>query len=294
MAGETRPHDSTLAEVAASHYAPRDLRSRVAAVVEASGRSDNVGVDDLAPLDQFHVEGIAPVRRLAAKAGLNPSMHVLDVACGMGGPARYIAKHYGCRVTGVEYSQQFLETAQYLCELTKMDDQVEFVHGDATNLSFADESFDVTWTQHAQCNIADKERFFSEMRRTLKRGGRCVMHDLYGADGLSPTFPAYWAREASDSYLITPERTKELLEECGFRIIDWEDTTQSFVDWGRAGVAEVPQTLTDDATAPIPIPDLNQLLLFGPEVIEMLEVSLDDAERGALGFFEAVLERSDT
>ena len=283
-------HDSTRAAVAANHYAPPGLREKVASLIDAAGKTDTLTIDDLAPMDQFHVLREEPVQRLGEKARIDESTRVLDVACGMGGPARYLAQHFGCHVTGIEYSEEFVATARYLCELTHLDDRVEIVHGDATNLPFEDKRFDVTWTQHAQLNIADKRGFFGEMYRVLKPGGVCVMHDLYGEDD-RVHFPSYWAKTAADSFLITLEVTQSLIKECGFRITEWDDKTQAFLDWARAGIAEVPQTLDDEqAHEQVGIPGLDQTLML-PDVFQYLVWSIDDAETGAFGVFEALLER---
>ena len=284
-------HDSTRAAVSASHYAPPGLHEKVADLIEATGKTHALTIDDLAPLDQFHVLSEEPVQRLGEKAHIDESTHVLDVACGMGGPARYLAQHFGCHVTGIEYSEEFVATARYLCELTHLDGRVEIVHGDATNLPFEDKRFDVTWTQHAQANISDKRGFFGEMYRVLKPGGTCVMHDLYGSDQKEPHYPSYWAKAPADSFLITPEVTQSLIMECGFRIIEWMDTTQAFINWRRPDLADVPQTLDEQTRKQVGIPGLDHGLLLGPGMIQMQRYAVEDSESGALGFFEALLER---
>jgi cyclopropane fatty-acyl-phospholipid synthase-like methyltransferase len=56
--------------------------------------------------------------------------HIVDVGCGIGGPARYLAKCFGCRVSGVDITQLFVEAANKLTALLKMERQVEIELGD--------------------------------------------------------------------------------------------------------------------------------------------------------------------
>src|SRR5207302_7360691 len=127
----------------------------------------------------------------------------LDVGAGVGGPARLLAATFGCRVTGIDATADFLEAARLLTRLTGLQDRVEFVHGDAAALPFDDATFDLVWTQAVQPNIAGKERFFAEVYRVLRPGRRCAVHDLWCTG--EPSFPAYWARDRSGSFLATQD-----------------------------------------------------------------------------------------
>jgi SAM-dependent methyltransferase len=114
---------SDVVEQMAEHFAPPDLRERVAAVLERAGKNaSNTTVEELAGLDQWHVEGLVPTRRLAELAGVSGSDAVLDAGCGMGGPARYLAQTYGCTVRGIDMTAPYLETdkAAFFAELFRV------------------------------------------------------------------------------------------------------------------------------------------------------------------------------
>ena len=78
---------------------------------------------------------------------------ILDVGCGLGGPARMIADEKGCTVTGLDLSQEFINTAKALSKLVNLDSKTTFLKADALDLPFERNSFDIVWTQHVQMNI---------------------------------------------------------------------------------------------------------------------------------------------
>jgi SAM-dependent methyltransferase len=271
----------TVAHQVSRHFAPPELRQRVADVLAAAGKdASNTSIDELAPLDQWHMMRDVPTRRLAEHAAVTGDQCVLDVGCGMGGPARFLAATYGCTVTGVDITTPYLETAALLTELTGLTDRVSFQHADATDLPFADDMFDLVWTQHAAQSIPDKAAFFAELHRVLKRGGTAVIHDLYrGASG-EVHFPAFWGRSDSISFLVTDSEMRSLLETGGFEVVEWTDTTDEVLAFNADRL---------ERGIPAPIPGLNISLLFGDETMTMAANGVQDLRDGAVGTFEAVL-----
>src|SRR5262245_28598434 len=103
---------SQSAQAVANHYKRRALGDVILAALKAAGKDiEHLTPDDLAPVDEFHSGGRNATMRLAQLAGINGSERVLDVGCGIGGPSRYLASKFGCRVTGLDLTQEFVALA---------------------------------------------------------------------------------------------------------------------------------------------------------------------------------------
>ncbi len=120
-----------------AHYGGDGLLARIEAALAAAGRDPlRPGREDLAGFDEFHGGGRASTRELASAAGCGPGMRVLDVGCGIGGPARTLADEFGCRVSGIDLTPAFVATASALSERMGFADRTEFRVADATRLPF--------------------------------------------------------------------------------------------------------------------------------------------------------------
>src|SRR5712672_1124580 len=185
------------------HYRAAGLTERLKAALAALGPEDRrLTPQQLAALDQFHTRGLAATAELAKLAGITADMSVLDVGSGVGGPARFLAATCGCRVTGVDLSEPFVEAARYLTERTGQSGQVSFETASALELPFDAGRFDVVLLQHVAMNISDRTGLYREIRRVLKSGGRLAIFDVVLHDG-DPHYPVPWARTPDTSFLMT-------------------------------------------------------------------------------------------
>ncbi len=222
------------------HYNATGLTSRLqTALATIVPEDERLTVAQLAPLDQFHLRGILATAELAAAAGLDPSTRVLDLGCGIGGPARYLAATFECSVTGVDLSPSFIDAAAYLTARCGLSDRVSFQTGDALHLLFDDAAFDAVFLQHVAMNIEDRTALYAEVRRNLVPGGRFVTYDVVLREG-NVEYPAPWARDASTSFLLSADDTRTALEQAAFTATFWRDDTQLVLDWFSA-VAGSPQ-----------------------------------------------------
>ena len=190
------------------HYRATGLTERLKTALAALGPEDRpLTPQQLAALDQFHTRGLAATAELAKLAGITADMSVLDVGSGVGGPARFLAATYGCRVTGVDLSEPFVDAARYLTERTGQSGQVSFQTASALELPFDDGRFDVVLLQHVAMNISDRARLYREIRRVLKSGGRFATFDVVSSGG-EPHYPLPWARTPATSFLLTAAATR--------------------------------------------------------------------------------------
>ena len=212
------------------HYTRKDLYNTIINKLQELGITAATR-KDIAGVDEFHVRGATVSIELAKEAGFNKKTKVLDIGCGLGGPCRMIADEYGCDVTGIDITEEFIQTARRLTALVKLDDKVNFLKADALQLPFDDESFDITWTQHVQMNIEDKHTFYAEMNRVLKPGGKFIYYDVFSKNKEPLHYPVPWADEASISFLITVNELDELLQGLGLNKIQTKDQTPAGVEF---------------------------------------------------------------
>ena len=261
------------------HYSATGLTDRIkAALATITPESQALTVAQLAPLDQFHTRGILATGELAAAARLDPSMRVLDLGCGLGGPARYLAATFGCKVTGIDLTPSFIDAATYLTARCGLSDRVTFQVGDALNLRFDDASFEAVFLQHVAMNVEDRATLYAGVRRTLAPGGRLAIYDVVLRDG-DVVYPAPWARDASASFLLSESQTRTALEEAGYKVVLWRDDTQVARDWFKTVMGAQPQS------------GLNLGLVMGPDFAAMTGNLARNLRANRLGVLSAVLTR---
>src|SRR5215831_8777611 len=143
------------------HYGQAELSAKLLTALREAGKDlDALTRDDFASFDEQHDGGRETTRELARVAGLREGMHVLDVGSGLGGPARTLAVEYGCRVTGLDLTEEFCRAATMLTARVGLQERTAFRHGSALDLPFEEATFDAVWTQGVLMHIADKARFF--------------------------------------------------------------------------------------------------------------------------------------
>lgn len=130
------------------------------------------GVDDLQAATH------ALTRRMAQHGRLSADLDVLDVGCGTGGPACFLAQECRCRVHGISTSKVGVEEARRRAEARGLGDRMRFAYGDGMDNGLPDASFDRIWVLQASHFMRHKDRLFAESARVLRPGGRMVLGDI--------------------------------------------------------------------------------------------------------------------
>ncbi|WP_460452336.1 class I SAM-dependent methyltransferase [Alsobacter sp. SYSU BS001988] len=203
----------------AQHYASYDVLARIRSGLVAMGYDpDKISPETLKPVDEFHIGGAEATAALLEKADIRPEMDVLDIGSGIGGPARMISTLYGCRVTGVDLTPHFVETARALSRMCGMGDRVRFEIGSALALPLEDASFDLALLLHVGMNVPDKAALFLEARRVLRDSGKFAVYDVMRTGDGELSFPVPWAETPDVSALASPEAYREAAEKAGFTL----------------------------------------------------------------------------
>ena len=214
-------------------YGQDNLGDIILAALENAGKDiDSLTRDDLSTFDEFHIGGLPETRNLANQVGsLSADSHVLDIGSGLGGPARTLAAEYGCQVTGLDLTLEYVQAAAMLTKRVGLDHLVSFRHGNALDMPFGDDTFDGVWSQFAGMNIADKATLYQQVQRVLKPGGFLAFHEVMAGEHSELHYPVFWANQADMNHLANASEIRSLLSRLGFREAFWKDLTQYSVDW---------------------------------------------------------------
>lgn len=214
-----------------AHYAHGELLAAILRGLAATGKpTDRIDSDDLAAGDEFHIGGRAATVALFDQLGWRPGVRVLDVGCGIGGPARYLARHRGARVTGVDLTPEFVEVARELTSRCGLAEVVDFQVGNALELPIPDGSVDAVCLLHVGMNIEDKPRLFAAVRRVVRPAGWFAIYDVMRVGAGEIDYPVPWASDADASFVAGPGTYRQLLGEAGFRVEHERDRREFVIE----------------------------------------------------------------
>ncbi|WP_419908084.1 class I SAM-dependent methyltransferase [Hoeflea sp.] len=261
-----------LEKAVAAHYSRPDLEDAIIDGLRRNGAAlDKLHPKDIAPVDEFHTAGRLATMKALKLFPVEKDMHVLDAGSGIGGTARVLAAECGCRVTGLDLTPDYVETARRLTERMGLADQCRFETGSVLSMPFDDAEFDAALTFHVAMNIADRARFYGELARTLRPGAQLCIFDVMDGPGAGMRYPVPWAETHETSFLKSRDETVSLLEAAGFKLDNEENLRAFAIDFFREVFARAA-----DADGP---PPLGLHLLTGgnsPEKFSNYAKALDD------------------
>lgn len=173
---------------------------------------------------------------LAAQMGIKKDMKVLDVGCGVGGPAREICRFTGCNIVGLNNNDYQVERANHYSKVNNLEDKLSFVKGDFMQMDFEPETFDAVYAIEATVHAPVLEGVYSEIYKVLKPGGvfgvyEWVMTDAYDETNEEHRKIAYGI-EVGDGIpkMYKREVAEKALKTVGFEILHEEDVAENFTD----------------------------------------------------------------
>ncbi|MGB0086771.1 MAG: methyltransferase domain-containing protein [Rhodomicrobiaceae bacterium] len=267
------------------HYAHGGLTEAIRAGLASLGKTpDTVTVDDLAPVDEFHIGGRKASENFLDQLGLVAEKHVLDVGCGLGGTARFVASRYGSQVTGIDLTSEFVETGNALCRWVGLDKRTLLQLGSALAMPFADGSFDGAYMLHVGMNIEDKEKLASEVARILRPGCLFGIYDVMRTGPGDLAYPVPWATNPDLSAVAEPERYKKALQAAGFAVT----AERNRREFAMAFFAEL-RAKTAAAGGPAP---LGLHLLMGKSAPEKVANMVDNISKGRIAPVELIARKT--
>jgi ubiquinone/menaquinone biosynthesis C-methylase UbiE len=272
-------------DTVATHYTHGALLRAILDGVQRLGKSpDTVTVEDLGPVDEFHIGGRIATKSFLDQLEIAADDHVLDVGCGLGGASRFAAQQYGCRVTGIDLTHEYVKAGEVLCSWVGLDNRITLEQGDATATSYSDGAFDKVYMMHVGMNIANKQALASELRRVMRPGGRLGIYDVMRVGDGDLSFPVPWATTPEESNVWSPDEYKAALEAAGLRVIAERNRSAFALEFFS-------QLQARAASAGGP-PPLGLHILMGDAAAEKVKNMVENVSQNCVAPVELVAERT--
>ncbi len=214
-----------------AQYGQSDLGKKILAILEGEGLDTARLIQDiLAPIEELHLRGRSATIELARAVGLNESMRVLDIGCGIGGPARTLASEFGCHIIGLELCEEYCNATEIINDRVGLSNKIEIRQGNALNMPFDNEIFDIVFMQHVLMNIENKERVLSQSKRVLYPKGRLALNTICAGSITPIHFPVIWANNPDINFLFTASELRQLISNSGFKELSWKDETKEILE----------------------------------------------------------------
>jgi len=217
-----------------AHYTRENLLSTIRDGLTAAGFDpDSPDASALSAVDEFHIGGSEASRFVGEALGAASGLQVLDIGCGIGGPARFMASTFGCRVTGIDLTADYVAVGNQLSAMVGLGDAVNLQQSSALDLPFGDggtggeAGFDAAYVMHVGMNIADKPRMIAEAARVLRPGGKLVVYDVMTQREGPVTYPLPWSDVPENSAVDRLSAYEAALNAAGL-VIEASETKRDF------------------------------------------------------------------
>jgi 2-polyprenyl-3-methyl-5-hydroxy-6-metoxy-1,4-benzoquinol methylase len=269
------------------HYTQTDLSTNIMTAFERAGRHI-FSHEDTASFDEFHIRGRDATRELAKLAGVQKGMKVLDIGCGVGGPARTLAAEFGCIVNGIELVEEYYKAALMLTERVGLDHMVTFQNGDMMTLLFDEENYDVVWTEHTIMNIEEKMKLLYGVHGRLRPKGIFALYEICAGNASPVYFPLPWASDPGINFLVTQNELRQRILRSKFKELLWKDATSESLEWFQNRLASRPSKRVGAASS-----SLGLSLLMGQSAAEKGRNMLRNLVEDRITVVQGVFQRED-
>jgi SAM-dependent methyltransferase len=165
-----------------------------------------------------HMGGLATTKELIRLCRVGADTHVLDVGCGVGATACYLAGAYGCRVAAVDLRKSMIARSRERAKKEGVEHRVDFRVVDALDMPFEDSLFDVVLCESVATFIEDKQQVIREFVRVVKPGGYLGLNEEIWIrtppDGLAEDAKRIFDIEPD---ILTVNDWQRILEDAGLR-----------------------------------------------------------------------------
>jgi SAM-dependent methyltransferase len=192
--------------------------ARVQERVRAETYGEDVGQSSWMTADEL--------RHFARQLRLKATSHVLEIGSGSGGPALWLAKSVGCRVTGLDVNKFGIRNSNQLARELKLQNLARFQLTDASRtLPFPSDTFEAVFSNDAMCHISGRAAVLDEWFRVLKPGGRMLFTDAMVITGLVSHEEIATRSSIGRYFYLPPGENERLIEAAGFVSLRREDLT---------------------------------------------------------------------
>ncbi len=169
-----------------------------------------------------HLGGMQATRSLIEGCNLEGGERVLEVGCGVGTSAVYLAQTFGCQVTGVDLSERMIQRARERAREKKVDHLTTFRTADMDQLPLPSDTFDLVFCESVLVFSKDKPKAISEMARLAIPGGLVAINESIWLHAPTDELRAWFAQDmAAEASTMRLEEWIHLMEEAGLSLVSW-------------------------------------------------------------------------
>jgi len=266
------------------HYAKNNLLEAILDGINNIGKTkDSVNIDDLAPIDEFHIGGRQATIHFLKQLDIHASNNILDIGCGLGGASRFAANTFGCHVVGVDLTEDYIYVGTELNRWLGLDSKISLKKGSALQLPIEEAQFDAAFMLHVGMNISDKGKLASEAYKALKPGALFGIYDIMLLQDKEIMYPTPWAKQAELSALSTIETYTSALKNAGFSIKTVQERRKENIEW----VKSMQNKLAESST---PAP-LGLHILMGEEAKQKMFNMFNALKSGVIAPVEIIAKK---